>query len=90
MQNSIYLMSRLLVLAARELIFKLILYNYNNEAPILMTTHLVDDVESILEYAIFLKNGKVTRFGKVKDLVSSTNKSLEELFKENFRWSGNY
>lgn len=76
--------------AARELIFKLILHNYNKEATILITTHLVHDVESIIEYAIFLNKGRVTRFGKVNQMLDATNKTLEELFKEDFRWLANY
>ncbi|HHU55143.1 MAG TPA: ABC transporter ATP-binding protein [Acholeplasmataceae bacterium] len=76
--------------AARELIFKLILHNYNQEATIIITTHLVYDVQSILEYAIFLKDGVITRYGKVDQMLESTNKTLEELFKEDFRWSGNF
>lgn len=71
--------------AARDAIFDLILENYNREATILITTHLVHDVERILDYAIFLNNGQITRFGEVKALISNTGKTLEELFKEDFR-----
>ena len=71
--------------AARDAIFDLILENYNREATILITTHLVHDVERILDYAIFLNNGQITRYGEVSNLIGNTGKTLEDLFKEDFR-----
>lgn len=71
--------------AARDAIFDLILENYNREATILITTHLVHDVERILDYAIFLNNGQITRYGEVSSLIGNTEKTLEDLFKEDFR-----
>jgi ABC-2 type transport system ATP-binding protein len=72
--------------ASRDLIFDLILENYNKDATVIISTHLIYDVEKILDYAIFIKNGQVLRYGDVKQIVAQTNKSLEELFKEDFKW----
>ena len=70
---------------ARDLIFKLILENYNKEASILISTHLISSVESILSSAIFLKYGEIIESSKVADLKERfENKDLESIFKELF------
>ena len=71
--------------AARDYIFELILENYNREATIIITTHLVHDVEKILDQAIFLNHGRVTRFGDVDKIIGNSGKTLEDIFKEDFR-----
>jgi len=71
--------------AARDRIFDLILENYNREATIIITTHLVHDVEKILDYAIFLKKGQITRFAEVKKIIGDSGKTLEQVFKEDFK-----
>ncbi|MFA6628043.1 MAG: ABC transporter ATP-binding protein, partial [Bacilli bacterium] len=71
--------------AARDLIFELILENYNKEATVIISTHLIYDVEKILDYIVFLKNGTVTRYGDVEIIREKTQKSIELLFKEDFR-----
>lgn len=75
--------------AAREMIFDLILNNYNKGATVLISTHLIYDVEKILDYAIFLKDGEVIRYDTVKE-ITKDGKTLEEVFKEDFRWLANY
>lgn len=72
--------------AARELIFDLILNHYNKEATVIISTHLIYDVEKILDYAIFIKKGKIIRYSPVSEIVHD-GKTLEEVFKEDFRWS---
>lgn len=72
--------------AARELIFDLILQNYNKEATVIISTHLIYDVEKILDDVIFINRGQIVRFGNVKTIVETHQKSIEELFKEDFRW----
>ncbi|MDD4213061.1 MAG: ABC transporter ATP-binding protein [Bacilli bacterium] len=71
--------------AARDLIFELILENYNKEATVIISTHLIYDVEKILDYVVFLKNGIVTRYGDVDTIREKTQKSIELLFKEDFK-----
>lgn len=76
--------------AARDLIFDLILKNYNQDATIIISTHLVYDVEKILDYAIFMKNGEIIRYDTVDNLTQSGSTTLEAIFKEDFKCYQNY
>ncbi len=68
---------------ARDLIFRLILDNYNKDASIIISTHLVRDVESILSSAIFLRYGEVIAFDLIANLKAKYgDKNLEDIFKE--------
>lgn len=70
---------------ARDLIFKLILDNYNKDASVIISTHLVFSIEKILTSAIFLKYGNVIAFDSINNLKEKyENKNLEEIFKELF------
>ena len=72
--------------AAREYILSTIVSNYNPEATIIITTHLITDVEQILDDFIFLSfGGKILRYGNAETVRNTTGKSLDELFKEVFR-----
>ena len=51
----------------------------------LISTHLIADVERVLDEFIFLYNGKVIRSGSAEDVREETGKSLDELFREVFR-----
>lgn len=72
--------------AAREYILSTIVSNYNPEASIIITTHLITDVEQVLDDFFFLSyGGKILRAGNAEDIRNNTGKSLDELFKEVFR-----
>lgn len=71
--------------AARDVIFDLILQNYNPSATILISTHLIADAERILDDFLFIKKGNIVRFGNVRDMVSETGKTIDELFREDFK-----
>ena len=72
--------------AAREYILSTIVSNYNPEATIIITTHLITDVEQVLDDFVFLGfGGKVLRSGNAEETRNETGKSLDELFKEVFR-----
>lgn len=70
--------------AARELIIKTIIGNYNPSSSVLISTHLIADVESILDEFIFLKEGQIHQQGNVDEVREQQGKSLEDLFKEVF------
>lgn len=72
--------------AARDLIFELILQNYNKEATVIISTHLIYDVERILDDVIFIRQGEIILYGNVKNIVEIHQKSVEEIFKEEFKW----
>ncbi|PAF44325.1 ABC transporter ATP-binding protein [Helicobacter sp. 11S02596-1] len=69
---------------ARQEIFDLILQNRALESSVIISTHLVADVEKYLDLCIFIKNGKIIRFGNVAEVKEGFN-NLEEAFKEIFR-----
>jgi ABC-2 type transport system ATP-binding protein len=71
--------------AARDYILNTILKNYNPEASVIISTHLIADIEQILDDVIFLKNGEVTRFGSADDLREESGMSVDGLFREVFK-----
>jgi ABC-2 type transport system ATP-binding protein len=72
--------------AAREYILSTIVSNYNPDATIIITTHLITDVEQVLDDFVFLGfGGKVLKFGNAEEVRNETRKSLDELFKEVFK-----
>ncbi len=72
--------------AAREYILSTIVGNYNPEATIIITTHLISDIEQILDDFVFLGfGGNILRTGNAEEARNKSGKSLDELFKEVFR-----
>ena len=71
--------------AARDFILRTILTNYNEEGTVLISTHLISDVEKVLDEAIFLKEGKIMLHATVDDIREREGKSVDALFREIFR-----
>lgn len=71
--------------AARDYILNTIINNYDENATILFSTHLISDVESILDHVIFIQNGKIRMEAEVDDIRYNKGKSVDELFREVFR-----
>ncbi len=72
--------------AAREYILSTIVGNYNPGASIIITTHLIADVEQVLDDFVFLTfGGSVLRSGNAEEARNESGKSLDELFREVFR-----
>ncbi len=71
--------------AARDYILKTILENYDRNATILISTHLIADVEKSLDSFIFLKNGNITQCGDVKEYCEKEGVTLDEAFRREFR-----
>jgi ABC-2 type transport system ATP-binding protein len=71
--------------AARDYIINTILANYSEDAAVLISTHLIQDVEQILDDIIFLKNGKVVLNGSADDIRAEKNMSIDSLFREVFK-----
>ena len=76
--------------AARDYILNTIISNYDPQATILISTHLIADVENVLNEVIFLRNGQVALHAFKDDLVAREGKSVDELFREVYRCSANY
>lgn len=71
--------------AARDYILNTIISNYDRESSILISTHLISDVENILDDVIFLKEGHIVRFSSVDEIRGVEGKSIDSLFREVFR-----
>ncbi len=71
--------------AAREYILKTILNNYKENSSIIISTHLILDVEEILTYIIFLKQGHIVRQGNANEIRQNTGMTIDQLFREEFR-----
>ncbi len=72
--------------AARDYILRTIVENYAPDASIIITTHLITDVEQVLDDFIFISyGGRILRSGNAEETRNETGKSLDALFKEVFR-----
>lgn len=71
--------------AARELILDTILNNYDENALVLLSTHLIADIEKIFDEVIFIKEGKVILHQNSEDLRMERQASINDIFKEEFR-----
>lgn len=71
--------------AARDYILNVILSNYEPEASILISTHLIADIENILDEVIFIQNGQIRLTSSVDDIRENQGKSVDALFREVFR-----
>ena len=71
--------------AARDYILHTIIGNYNPEATVLISTHLIQDVEQILDEVVFISYGQVFFQKTVDEIREETGKSVDQLFREVFR-----
>lgn len=71
--------------AARDYILSTIIGNYSNEASILISTHLISDVEKVLDDVIIINNGSIYIQDSVDNIRIEQGKSVDELFREVFR-----
>lgn len=71
--------------AARDFILSTILNNYNQDGTVLISTHLISDVERVLDEVLFIQYGQVIRQALVDDIREREGKSVDELFREVFR-----
>ena len=71
--------------AARELILNTILDNYATDSLVIISTHIISEIEQIFDTVVFLKEGEVALCDDVDQIRSTHNKSIDELFKEIFK-----
>ncbi len=71
--------------ATRDYILQTIINNYSENASVLISTHLISDVESILDDVIFLQDGQVRLQSSVDDIREQNGQSVDSLFREVFR-----
>ncbi len=71
--------------AAREFILNTILSNYNDGGTVLLSTHLISDVEQVLDEAVFLSYGRVILHDTVDNIREREGKTVDGLFRDMFR-----
>ena len=71
--------------AARDYILQTILTNYNENATVLISTHLISDIENVLDRAVFLQEGQLVLNASVDEIRSQHGKSVDALFREVFK-----
>ena len=62
-----------------------IIANYNENSTVVISTHLISDVEKVLDEVIFLSKGEITLQGSVDNIRQQHGKSIDELFREVFK-----
>ncbi|MBR5011676.1 MAG: ABC transporter ATP-binding protein [Clostridia bacterium] len=72
--------------ATRDYIISTIINNYNPEASVIISTHLIADIEQVLDDVIFIKEGKIILHNTVDEIRGQYGMSVDELFREKFRW----
>lgn len=71
--------------AAREFILRTILANFSPNSTVLISTHLILDVEPVLDEVIFLKEGQVVCYDSAEHIRQTAGKSVDEVFRDIFR-----
>ncbi|WP_164683020.1 ABC transporter ATP-binding protein [Streptococcus hyointestinalis] len=71
--------------ATRDYILQTIINNYSEDASVIISTHLIADVEPILDEVVFLKNGHIVLNGNADDLREEYGKSIDRIFRDTFK-----
>lgn len=71
--------------AARDYILDTILKNYSESSTVIISTHLISDIENILNHVVFIKNGHIIREGNAEQIKQETGSTIDNLFREEFR-----
>ncbi len=72
--------------AARDYVISTIINNYNPESTVLISTHLIADIEQALDEVIFLKDGRLVLQKTVDEIREENGMSVDALFREVFKW----
>ncbi len=72
--------------ATRDYIISTIINNYNPESSVIISTHLISDIEQVLDEVIFINRGNLGLHKSVDEIREEHNKSVDELFREVFKW----
>lgn len=71
--------------AARDYILGTILKNYSEDSTVIISTHLISDIEKILDEFVFIQDGQVVSYASTDSLRADLGKSIDEYFREVFR-----
>lgn len=72
--------------ATRDYIISTIINNYNPDSSVIISTHLISDIEPVLNDVVFIKNGNVVLHNTVDEIREEHGMSVDELFREVFKW----
>jgi ABC-2 type transport system ATP-binding protein len=72
--------------AARDYVISTIINNYNPDASVLISTHIISDIEPVLDEAIFIKEGEVVLHQTIDAIREERGMSVDALFREVFKW----
>lgn len=71
--------------AARDFILTTIINNYNPEGTVIISTHLISDIERVLDEVVFIKDGHIVLHDSVDAIKEREGKSVDEVFRDSFR-----
>lgn len=71
--------------ATRDYILDTILSNFKEGASVIISTHLISDIEKILDEVIFINNGEITLTASADELRNKENSSIDEIFRRYFK-----
>ncbi len=72
--------------AARDYILNTIIAHKNQNATMIISTHLISEIEQYFDYVLFLKEGHIALEGKAEEIRAREGKTIDALFREVFRW----
>ncbi len=72
--------------ATRDYVISTIINNYNPDASVIISTHLISDIEQVLDEAIFINYGNIVIQKSIDEIREENGKSVDELFREVFKW----
>ncbi len=71
--------------ATRDFIINTVIRNFEPTSAVLISTHLISDIEKIMDGFIFIKNGRISCLGTPEGLMTSLGKTVDEYFREVFK-----
>lgn len=71
--------------ATRDYILRTIISNYNEDAVVIISTHLISDIESVLDDVVFIKEGRVVLHSSADEIREENGESVDRLFREVFK-----
>lgn len=71
--------------ASRDYILETIIRNYSENSSVIISTHLIADIENVLDDVLFLQNGEIRLHSSVDEIREKEGKSVDTLFREVFR-----
>ncbi|MBQ6392521.1 MAG: AAA family ATPase, partial [Eubacterium sp.] len=71
--------------ATRDYILRTIISNYNEDAVVIISTHLIADIESVLDDVIFIREGRIVLHESAEMIREEKEESIDQLFREVFK-----